>query len=174
MGKTHYYSLYGKVILIIQSSSVEEPFIFLTCITKKSENEWERPSQGEGKTIKCNLEEIASIILVLRQKLLEWSNTHKFKDKETKISFKWESNTKWLKIGIGNYTKMLNYSQVELFKYLVKHLLQEKIMFQSSKKIKNKKVERLTEKKKEVSILTIILIKLKTRKRQMKFQKKRL
>ena len=132
MGKKHNYSFYGNVILIVQSSSEGNPFLFLTCIRKKTETEWEKPSQGEGKTVKCNLEELASIMLVLKNKLVEWKNVHEYKAQKTEISFKWETKGNWLKVIIGNYTKMLNYAQVELFKVLLKHILKEKLLFQSS------------------------------------------
>ncbi len=96
MSKKHNYSFYGKVILIVQSSSEEDPYLFLTCVRKKTENEWEKPSQGEGKTIKCNLEELTSISLVLKDKLAEWENIHEYKGQKTEISFKWETK--------GSYT----------------------------------------------------------------------
>lgn len=136
MTEKHQYSFFGNVILTIQSSSIEKPFIFLTCIRKIQEGEWEKPSKGEGKTIKCNIEEMAMILQVLKSAINVWTTEHEYKEQKTSISFKWEDQKKekerWLRIQIGGYTKMLNLAQVELFKILLKHIIKEKLIFSSS------------------------------------------
>ena len=59
---THSQSFFGQSTgLTIQSISKEQPFIFFKCIKKKADKSWEKPSKGEGKVIKCNLEEIIMI-----------------------------------------------------------------------------------------------------------------
>lgn len=125
----HDQSFFGQATgLTIHSTSKSEPFIFLRCIKKKSDNSWEKPSKGEGKTIKCILEEIVMIYQVLQRKSDSWSIYHNYKESKTQISFKWEegkSNRLW--INIGSYSKLLNFAQVEVLKLLMKHLLKEKI-----------------------------------------------
>jgi hypothetical protein len=55
---------------------------------------------------------------------------------KTQISFKWEDGVKKkLLIYIGNYSKMLNFSQTEIFRLLLKHILDEKIEFSTISKM---------------------------------------
>jgi len=127
----HSQSFFGKSSgLTIQSSSRNEPFIFLKCIKKKGDGIWEKPSKGEGKTIKCSLDEIVMIREVLHKRLENWSTYHNFNDTKTQISFKWENERKErLYINIGSYSKMLTFSQIEILKLLLNHMLSEKIEF---------------------------------------------
>jgi len=127
----HSQSFFGKSSgMTIQSSSRNEPFIFLKCIKKKVDGIWEKPSKGEGKTIKCSLDEIVMICEVLHKRLENWSSYHNFNDTKTQISFKWENESKErLYINIGSYSKMLNFSQIEILKLLLNHMLIEKIEF---------------------------------------------
>ena len=131
MTNKHSQSFFGQSTgLIIQSSSKEEPYIFLTCIKRKPDGVWEKPSLGEGKTIRCSLDELVMILRVLKRKVNSWSGYHTYKEKNTPISFSWEDNKEdKLWINIGNYSKMLGIAQVEVFKLLLKHLLKEKIEF---------------------------------------------
>ena len=128
---THSQSFFGQTTgLIINSSSKEEPFIFLKCIKKKPEGAWEKPSLGEGKTIKLSLEEMIMILHVLKRKIELWSGFHSYKETKTQISLNWEKNggnKLWIKI--GDYSKLLAEAQIELFKLLLKHLIKEKIEF---------------------------------------------
>jgi uncharacterized protein YqgQ len=102
----------------------------LKCIKKKPDGSWEKPSLGEGKTIKCNLDEIVMILDVLNRNRASWSSFHNFKDIKTQISFKWEDDAKEkLLIYIGKYSKMLKFAQIEIFRLLLKHILEEKIEF---------------------------------------------
>jgi hypothetical protein len=127
----HSQSFFGQSTgLTIRSSSKTEPFIFLKCIKKKPDGSWEKPSLGEGKTIKCNLDEIVMILDVLNRNRASWTSFHNFNDVKTQISFKWEDDAKQkLLIYIGKYSKMLKFAQIEIFRLLLKHILDEKIEF---------------------------------------------
>ena len=133
----HSQSFFGQSTgLTLLSSSKSDPFIFFKCIKKKPDGSWEKPSLGEGKTIKCNMDEIVMILDVLQRNCDSWSSYHNFKDVKTQISFKWEDAAKKkLLIYIGNYSKMLNFSQTEIFRLLLKHILEEKIEFATISKI---------------------------------------
>ncbi|MFX0041820.1 MAG: hypothetical protein ACFE8L_02810 [Candidatus Hodarchaeota archaeon] len=137
MVNTHSQSFFGQSTgLTIQSTSKAESFIFLKCIKKKSNGTWEKPSQGEGKTVKCSLDEIVMILRVLDRKIKSWSSYHDFNNAKTQISFQWEEGKDekvW--INIGNYSKMLNYAQVEILRLLLEHILKEKIEYATSPKI---------------------------------------
>lgn len=125
----HNYSFFGKKYgVILQSSAKNEPFIFLQCVKEKGNGSWEKPSQGEGKRIKCNLEEIIMILQVLTKNIGKWSTYHTFKEESTQISFNWDENNKQiLFIKIGDYAKKLNWSQIEILRRLLEHILVEKI-----------------------------------------------
>ena len=70
------------------------------------------------------------ILEVLHQRLENWSTYHNFNDTKTQISFKWENERKErLYINIGSYSKMLTFSQIEILKLLLNHMLSEKIEF---------------------------------------------
>jgi len=137
MTNIHSQSFFGQSTgLTIQSISKEQPFIFFKCIKKKADKSWEKPSKGEGKIIKCNLEEIIMIQQVLSQKIKLWSTYHVFNKIKTQISFKWEQgNNKKLWINIGSYSKMLNLAQIEIFRLLLKHIIKEKIKYATGSSI---------------------------------------
>ena len=145
MTDNHSQSFFGKSTgLIIQSSSKTEPYIFLTCIKKKPDENWEKISQGEGKTIRCSLEEIVMILKVLKRKIDSWSGYHTYKENNTPISFSWESNKKnILWINIANYSKRLDIAQIEIFKLLLKHLINEKIKNASALNISQIQVNKI-------------------------------
>jgi hypothetical protein len=126
---THNQSFFGQSTgLIIQSTSKKESFIFMRFLKKKENGAWEKSSVGEGKTIKCNLEEIVMILEVLKKNSKSWSTVHRFKDEKTPISISWEGESKvWL--NVGDYPKMLNFAQIEIFRLLLQHILKEKIEF---------------------------------------------
>ena len=129
MVKQHNYSFFGQNTgLIINSPSDSDPFFFMRCIKRKSDGNWEKPSNGEGKVIKISLEESIMILDVLNRKNLNWNGYHTFNDDKTQISFGWEDKTtKTLWIKIANYSKMLNYAQAEILRRLLEHFLEEKI-----------------------------------------------
>ena len=131
MGDKHSKSFFGqKAGLIVQSSSKNQPFIFFQCIEKKADQSWEKPSQGEGKKVKMNLEEIIWMLRVLNKNISQWTTYHEFKEEKTKISFNWvddKNETMW--INIGEYKKKIGWSQAELLRLLLSHILKEKIQF---------------------------------------------
>ncbi|MFX0073756.1 MAG: hypothetical protein ACFFAO_21970 [Candidatus Hermodarchaeota archaeon] len=130
MTDNHSQSFFGKSTgITIQSSSKTDPYIFLKCIKKKADGKWEKPTQGEGKTIKLSLEEMVMISHVLNKKTESWSSYHSFKNTKTSISFKWKEEDNILWINIGDYSKMLTFSQIEIFRLLLKHIIKEKIEF---------------------------------------------
>ena len=133
----HSQSFFGQSTgLTLLSSSKSDSVIFFKCIKKKPDGSWEKPSLGEGKTIKCNLDEIIMILDVLQRNSDSWSSYHNFNDVKTQISFKWEDGSKKkLLIYIGNYSKMLNFSQTEIFRLLLMHILEEKIEFATISKM---------------------------------------
>jgi hypothetical protein len=119
--------------LILQSSSKTDPFIFFQCIKRKPNGEWEKPSKGEGKNIKCSLEEIVMILQVLNRTEDSWATYHSYNDSKTQISFNWDPNDKkkvW--VHIGEYSKMLDIAQIELLRLLLTHILKEKVEFATS------------------------------------------
>lgn len=147
----HSQSFFGQSTgLTLLSSSRSDPYLYFKCIQKKQDGSWEKPSAGEGKTIKCNLDEIIMILQVLKKNEKGWSSFHNFKDSKTQISFKWdEKNDKRLMIRIGKYSKVLNFSQVELLRLLLKHILKEKIEyattsnFPGNRKVPNENVKNI-------------------------------
>jgi hypothetical protein len=150
----HSQSFFGKSSgLTIQSSSKNDSFIFLQCIQKKSDGSWEKPSNGEGKNIKINMDEMVMILEVLNKNLQNWSSYHKFNEANTQISFKWDDAKKHrLYINIGKYSKMLNYAQTEILRLLLKHLLKEKIEYATSWNLSKNKLEKRPREKSRISI----------------------
>ncbi|MFW9930275.1 MAG: hypothetical protein ACFFD1_12845 [Candidatus Thorarchaeota archaeon] len=136
----HNQSFFGQSSgMTLISSSKSDPFIFFKCIKKKNDGNWEKPSLGEGKTIKCNLDEIVMILDVLKGNRKAWSSYHNFNDSKTSISFKWDEKAEdRIYINIGNYSKMLSYSQIIILKMLLQHLLNEKIIYATVPNIKSK------------------------------------
>ena len=87
----HSQSFFGQSTgLTLLSSSRNDPYLYFKCIKKKQNGSWEKPSAGEGKTIKCNLDEIIMILQVLKKNEKAWSSFHNFNDSKTQISFKWD------------------------------------------------------------------------------------
>lgn len=131
----HSYSFFGKMSAIIfQSSSREQQFIFFQCIKKKANSTWEKPTLGEGKKIKLNLEEIIMILEVLNENLNSWNTFHSYREEKTIIEFNWvKKEDRFLQIKIGNYLKKLSWAQTKIFAKLLTHVLKEKIIFATSK-----------------------------------------
>lgn len=149
----HSQSFFGQAVgLTIQSSSKSDPFIFFKCIKKKPDSSWEKPSLGEGKTIKMSLDEMVCILHVLRRKSDSWSSYHAYNDKKTQISFSWEDGQKKkLWINIGSYSKMLGFAQVEIFKLLLKHLINEKIEYATISNVAKNKNNEIRESNREMT-----------------------
>jgi len=127
--------------MFIQSTSRSEPFIFLKFIKKKEDGSWEKLSIREGKTVKCGLEEIIMILEVLKKEIKSWSTIHRFREDKTQISINWEGEDKiWF--NVGEYPKMLKFSQIEILRLLLNHILEEKIECSTiSKPSKNVEIE---------------------------------
>jgi len=125
----HNRSFFGQSAgMFLKSTSKTEDFIFLQFIKKKENGTWEKPSNREGKTIKCSLEEIIMMLGVLSGKSKSWSTVHSYKEEKTPISVKWEGEVKvWF--NVGGYPKMLTTSQIEILRLLLEHILTEKIEF---------------------------------------------
>ena len=153
MTDNHSHSFFGQAVgLTIQSSSKSDSFIFFKCIKKKPDNSWEKPTLGEGKTIKISLDEMVCILHVLRRKSDSWSSYHAYNDKKTQISFSWEDGQKKkLWINIGSYSKMLGFAQVEIFKLLLKHLIKEKIENATISNVVKNKNNEIREPKREMT-----------------------
>ncbi|MBD3254549.1 MAG: hypothetical protein GF383_05625 [Candidatus Lokiarchaeota archaeon] len=131
MVDSHSQSFFGQSsAIIIQSSSKSDPYVFIRCLKKKPDNSWEKPSEGEGKVIKCSLEEMVMILRVLERQSEKWSSYHSYKEKKTPISINWaDNNAETLWINIGKYKKMLGLAQAEVLRLLLNHLLKEKIKY---------------------------------------------
>jgi hypothetical protein len=131
MTDKHSYPFFGTDSgIILQSSSKDQDYIFLTCLKKKADGSWEKLKKREGKIIKCGLEEMVMILRVLTNQSPSWSTVHNFKEDKTQISFNWgedKNKEKILWISIGSYKKLLRISQIEIFRLLLDHLLKEKI-----------------------------------------------
>ncbi|MFX1266981.1 MAG: hypothetical protein ACFFAK_03370 [Promethearchaeota archaeon] len=64
----HSQSFFGQSTgLTLLSSSRSDPYLYFKCIQKKQNGSWEKPSAGEGKTIKCSLDELIMILQVLKK-----------------------------------------------------------------------------------------------------------
>ena len=131
MSDQHSQSFFGQNTgLLLNSTSKSDPYLFIRCIKRKTNGTWEKPSKGEGKVIKCALEEIVMILSVLDRKSLNWQSYHTYNDNKTAISFSWEDeNAETLWINIGEYSKMLTFAQAEVLRLLLTHILDEKILF---------------------------------------------
>lgn len=127
----HSRSFFGqKTGIIIKSSSKQDDFIFFTCLRKKKDGVWEKPSQGEGKTIKFSLEEMALILQVLSKESDSWTTYHSFKEDKTAINFKWDDSKKeQIYVNIGDYKKSFQTAQIIIFRMLMEHMLAEKIEY---------------------------------------------
>ncbi len=139
MVDSHIQSFFGQNTgIIVKTQSRSKNFVFFQCIKKKSNGVWEKPSANEGKTIKFSLEEVVMILQVLNRKIINWTNYHSFQDNKTHISFNWEdNNADVLWININDYSKMLNFAQVEILRLLLTHILNEKIIYATSSKEKD-------------------------------------
>ncbi|MFX1337595.1 MAG: hypothetical protein ACFFDK_03215 [Promethearchaeota archaeon] len=139
MADQHSQSFFGQNTgLIISSSSKSDAFLFIRGIRRKSDGNWEKLSAGEGKVIKCSLEEIVMILTVLNRNSLKWQSYHTYKDNKTSISIGWEDEeAKTLWINIDKYSKMINYAQAEIIRLLLIHILDEKIRYATSSNNEN-------------------------------------
>ncbi|MFX1234750.1 MAG: hypothetical protein ACFFBY_09345 [Promethearchaeota archaeon] len=140
MVDAHIQSFFGhNTGIIVKTLSRSKPYILFRFIKKKPSGVWEKPSINEGKLIKFSLEEIIMILQVLNRNILNWTNYHTYQNKKKHISFNWEENsTEILWINIDDYSKMLNFAQIEILRLLMTHILNEKIIYATSSKRKFK------------------------------------
>ena len=126
----HRKSFFGsKTGILFDSGPSGSPTIFLTFIKKKKDGSWEKPSKKEGITIKFSLEDMAFILRVLRGEESVWKTFHSYEERKTAISFERDSeNGESLKVKAGDYLKLLNYGEIEVFKALLTHVFQEKVI----------------------------------------------
>jgi len=123
--------------ILFDSGQSSTPTIFLTFIKKKEDGSWEKPSQKEGRAIKFSLVDIAFILQVLRGEKNAWKTVHSFEKREIAISFEQDSeNRENIKVKAGDYLKILNYGETEVFKALLEHTFQEKVI--SSTEVKKR------------------------------------
>ncbi len=134
MSDTHIISFFGQNIgIIIKSTSKFNSYTFFQCIKKNQYGKWEKPTLNQGKTIKFTLEEIIMILQVLHRKTLNWKSFHTYNEKKTSFSFSWEDEeAKVLWITVADYSKVLNFAQVEVLRLLLRHLVEEKIIYSTS------------------------------------------
>ena len=138
MTDTHSQSFFGeKVGIIVKSNRKEEPFIFLQCIKKKKDGTWEKPSLSEGIIVRLTIEEIIQIIDVFSNNA-SWSTIHKYKEKSTRITIKWDKDNQGFWISVEPYSRIIKFPQSEFLRRLLKHLMLEKIEFATSGEIPEK------------------------------------
>ncbi|TFG03501.1 MAG: hypothetical protein EU542_02145 [Promethearchaeota archaeon] len=147
MSDSHTISFFGQNTgIIIKSTSKFKSYIFIQCLKKNLKGKWEKPTANEGRTLRFTLEEMVMILQVLSRQALNWKSYHLYKEKKTSVSFSWEDEeTKYLWINIADYSKVLNYAQVEIFRLLLIHLIEEKVVY-STTYIKNKFKDKTNEK----------------------------
>ena len=148
MVETHDYSFFGKSTgLILRSRRSNEPFIFLTCVRKKRDGNWEKTSQGEGKTIRLSLEEMINIREVFKKCPSSWKSVHKYKDEMTSIEFvsREKDDLPYL-LKVSTYPKPLTFAQAEVFRMLLDHLIMEKIEHLNTFVKKPEKIEETEDK----------------------------
>ncbi len=130
----HIKSFFGvETALIFTSPSRAVPYIFINCIRKKDNKSWEKPSRGQGKTVKISIEELICILEVLHRKSANWRGFHIFKDYKTEIYVGWEDESRQVvTFKIGDYIKKLRFPNLNFLTLLLEHVLSEKIEFATS------------------------------------------
>ena len=129
MADFHTKTFYGqKTSVRITSPSKQVPYIFLSCIRRKDDGSWERPADGEGKTVRLSIEEIICILEVLNRRSANWRGYHIFKERKTEIYVGWEDQSRQvLRIRIGEYAKKLRFPNLNFLTLILHHILNEKI-----------------------------------------------
>ena len=130
----HTKTFYGQESsIILTSPSKSASHVFLSCINRKSDGKWEKPSHEEGKTVKITIEEIICILEVLHRKSANWRGYHVFKERKTEIYVGWEKESREIiQIKIGAYIKKLRFPNLNFLTLMLEHILSEKIEFATS------------------------------------------
>ena len=132
----HNYSFFGqKVGMIFDSADWSECFVFLRFLKKKPEGIWEKPSLGEGKSIKINLLELIAILDTINQESGKWSTVHKYQNDTTSITMIKEKDR--FQIILPGYSKFFGNSEMILFQKLLAHVVEEKIINATGKSSDN-------------------------------------
>jgi len=141
----HIKTFYGqKKSVRVTSPSKQVPYIFLSCINRKNDGSWEKPSEGEGKTVRLSIEEIICILEVLYRRSANWRGYHVFKDRKTEIYVGWEDESRQvLRVKIGEYIKKLRFPNLNFMTLLLDHILNEKIEFATSGTFETKTMEKV-------------------------------
>jgi len=144
MADFHTKTFYGqKTSLRVTSPSKEVPYIFLSCINRKDNGSWEKPSEGEGKTVRLSIEEIICILEVLNRRMANWRGFHVFKERKTEIYVGWEDESRHvLRIKIGKYIKTIRFPNLNFLTLMLDHILNEKIEHATSGTFEAKTIEK--------------------------------
>ncbi|MFW9971050.1 MAG: hypothetical protein ACFFDF_12725 [Candidatus Odinarchaeota archaeon] len=127
----------------MSSPSKQVPYIFLSCIGRKDNGSWEKPSEGEGKTVRLSIEEIICILEVLNRRSANWTGYHVFKERKTEIYVGWEDESRQvLLVKIGSYKKKLRFPNLNFLTLLLEHILNEKIEYATSGTFETKSLEK--------------------------------
>ncbi|MFX1309414.1 MAG: hypothetical protein ACFFB6_11495 [Promethearchaeota archaeon] len=134
MADFHTKTFYGqKTSVRITSPSRQVPYIFLSCLYRKDNGSWEKPSEGEGKTVRLSIEEIICILEVLNRRSANWRGYHVFKERKTEIYVGWEDESRQvLQVRIGEYRKKLRFPNLNFMTLMLDHILNEKIEYATS------------------------------------------
>jgi hypothetical protein len=140
----HIKTFYGqKRSVRVTSPSKQVPYIFLSCINRKDDGSWEKPSEGEGKTVRLSIEEIICILEVLNRRSANWRGYHVFKERKTEIYVGWQDESRQvLLIRIGEYNKKLRFPNLNFLTLMLDHILSEKIEFATSGTFETKAEEK--------------------------------
>ncbi len=144
MADFHTKTFYGqKTSVRVTSPSKQVPYIFLSCINRKENGSWERPSEGEGKTVRLSIEEIICILEVLNRRSANWRGYHVFKERKTEIYVGWEDESRQvLQVKIGEYKKKLRFPNINFLTLMLGHILNEKIEHATSGTFEAKTIEK--------------------------------
>ncbi len=144
MADFHTKTFYGqKRSVRVTSPSKQVPYIFLSCLNRKNDGSWEKPSEGEGKTVRLSIEEIICILEVLYRRSANWRGYHVFKERKTEIYVGWEDESRQvLRVKIGEYVKKLRFPNLNFMTLLLDHILKEKIEFATSGTFETKTIEK--------------------------------
>jgi hypothetical protein len=127
----------------VTSPSKQVPYIFLSCINRKDNGSWEKPSEGEGKTVRLSIEEIICILEVLKKRSANWRGYHVFKERKTEIYVGWEDESRQvLRVKIGEYKKKLRFPNLTFLTLMLDHILIEKIEHATSGTFEAKTIEK--------------------------------
>ena len=162
----HRKGFFGKNTgVLFDRGTSNRPTNFFTFIKKKEDGSWEKPTQKEGRAIKFSLVDIAYILQVLCGGKNAWNTVHSFGEREISIAFERDTKDKdKIKVTAGDYVKLLNYGETEVFKALLDHTFQEKVIASTEVKkrepvteIKYETVETNAEKTSEEEVKSVLV-----------------